>query len=187
MQLSRALEFSWLASGRIHGLWRTSASTALLYSLVAPDFVGDTRCVKAEGSRTICLRQLFAEEGGVAVASSADGDRGIADVPSLSVLRRWRGPDWWRSVQKRLAACHSGCGCNAVPMPSCHREQGNPFTSSELPDGERGWANYSGVGHPCHQRVSKVFRRGAVHCVLTCRRTPRHPGRFQSPGDHVSV
>jgi hypothetical protein len=102
-------------------------------------------------------------------------------------IRRRHRPDGWRSVQKRPAVCHSGCGRNAVPMPSCHGEQGNPFTSSELPDGERGWANYSGVGHPCHQCVSKVFRRGVVHCVLTCRRTACRPGRFQSPGDQVSV
>ena len=143
--------------------------------------------MKTEGSRTICLRRLFAEKGSVAVASSVDGDRGIADAPSLSVLRRWRGPDWWRSVQKRPAGCRSGCGCNAVRMPSCNREQGNPSPPLNSPTGERGWANYSGVGHPCHQCVSKVFRRGGVHCVLTCRRTCRHPGRFRSPGDRVSV
>ena len=77
---------SRLASGRIHGLWRTRASTDLLYSLVAPDSVEGTQCVKAEGSRTTCPRQLFAEESSVDVASTVDGDRGTADVTWLWVL-----------------------------------------------------------------------------------------------------
>jgi hypothetical protein len=188
-QSSRALGYSvpWLASGRIHGLWRTHASTALLYSLVGPDSAEGAQYGKSEGSRATCPRELFTEEGGVVVPqpSAVTGESLMSR--RCRYIRRRHGPDGWRSVQKRPAERHSGCGCNAVPMPSCHREQGNPFTSSELPDGERGRDNYSGVGHPCHQRVSKVFRRGVVHCVLTCRRTPCRPGRFQSPGDQVSV
>ena len=41
--------------------------------------------------RTTCPRQLFAEESSVAVSSTVDGDRGIADATSLQVLSQTAG------------------------------------------------------------------------------------------------
>ena len=76
------------------GLWRTHASTALLYSLVAPDSAEGAQCGKFEGSRATCPRQLFTEEGSVAVSSTVGGDRGIADVTSLSVQSQTARTGW---------------------------------------------------------------------------------------------
>jgi hypothetical protein len=52
------------------------------------------QCVKSEGSRATCPRQLFTEEGGVEFSSTVGGDRGIADVTSLSVHSQTARTGW---------------------------------------------------------------------------------------------